>query len=223
MSNYSTFTFYGSWRVMLDAFEKSIGEEYAAKALYNLMLMATAGEVRTEDPLILGFINGCCMPNIEASQDRYARACNGGLKGGRPKTLSKQDNDIIAAMRAEGKKQIEIAEYFNVSVDTIRRTDGWQNWQNYIAKPAKLLQENSKTQSQETAKPAKPGSKMQNLEKELELELELEKENKSEFDKLTVEQKQTYFFEYGCFINSGYSKEDASKMALEVALEETGR
>lgn len=221
MSKYSTFIFYGSWRKMLDGFEKSLGEEYAAKALYNLMLMATSGEVRTEDPLILGFINGCCMPNVEASQDRYARACNGGLKGGRPKSLSKQDDEIIAMMRAEGKKQIEIADYFNVSVDTIRRTDGWQNWQNYLAKPAKVLQESCKTQPQETAKPAKPGSKMQNLEKEL--ELELEKESKSEFDKLTIEQKQTYFFEYGCFINSGYSKEDASKMALEVALEETGR
>ena len=59
MSKYSSFIFYGSWREMLNGFEKSLGEEYAAKVLYNLMLMATSGEVRTEDPLILGFINGC--------------------------------------------------------------------------------------------------------------------------------------------------------------------
>lgn len=219
MSNYSTFTFYGSWREMLDGFKEDFGEDYAKEALWNLMLMATAGEIETDKKTIIGFVNGCCMPNIEASQNRYARACSGGLKGGRPKIISEQDNNLIASMRAEGKKQIDIAEHFNVSADTIRRTDGWQNWQNYLAKPAKVLQENCKTQLQEAAKPAKPGSKTQNLEKEL----ESERENKNEFDKLTIEQKQIYFFEYGCFINSGYNKEDASKMALEIALEETGK
>ena len=31
MSKYSSFIFYGSWREMLNGFEKSLGEEYAAK------------------------------------------------------------------------------------------------------------------------------------------------------------------------------------------------
>lgn len=138
-NNYMNFVFYGSWRDTLEGFREDFGDEYAKEALWNLMLMATAGDVETEKKSILGFVKGACMPNVVAAQERYAKAQEDGQKGGRPKLLSNINNAAIAAMRASGQKQTEIAKTFGVSIDTIRRSDGWKNWQNYTQNTAKLL------------------------------------------------------------------------------------
>lgn len=145
MSNYNNFVFYGSWRETLEGFKDDFGADYAKEALWNLMTMATAGDIDTDKKSIIGFVQGACMPNIEAAQDRYERAQQNGQKGGRPSRLTPEDNIVIATMRKEGKKQIEIAKAFNVSADTIRRSEGWQNWQNYTAKQQNLLLDDSKT------------------------------------------------------------------------------
>ena len=139
MSNYANFLFYGSWRETLEGYREDFGEEYAREALWNLMLMATAGDIETDKKSIIGFVQGACMPNIEAAQDRYERACANGQKGGRPKQLSSLDDVQIATMRKQGVKQIDIAKAFNVSVDTIRRSEGWQNWQNLAEKQQNFL------------------------------------------------------------------------------------
>lgn len=164
---YSNFVFYGSWRETLDGFKEDFGAEYAKEALWNLMTMATAGDIETEKKSIIGFVQGCCMPNIEAAQSRYEKACANGAKGGRPTTLTESDNTTIAFMRKQGKKQTEIAEAFNVSVDTIRRSNGWKNCEAYGG-----TQQN----------PAKPSSKMQNPDKDIDIENEKEKEKEKEKD-----------------------------------------
>lgn len=160
MSNYNNFVFYGGWRETLEGFEEELGKETAREALWNLMLCGTEGKeaIETDKKIIRGFILGSCMPNIEAAQDRYEKAQLSGQKGGRPKSITKEDNCTIANMRQQGKKQSEIASLLGVSTDTIRRSDGWQNWQNYTAKPQNVLQENGTTQQN----PANPGSKTQN-------------------------------------------------------------
>ena len=172
MSNYNNFVFYGSWRDTLEGFKEDFGEEYAREALWNLMTMATAGDVETNKKSIIGFVQGACMPNIEAAQDRYEKAIANGHKGGRPKHLSEEDNVIIATMRKEGRKQSEIATAFGVSVDTIRRCGGWQNWQNYTAKQQNLLLDTEITQQNL----AKPGSKKHNLDIDIEKDIEKEKD-----------------------------------------------
>lgn len=105
------------------------------------------------------------MPNIEAAQSRYERACANGAKGGRPTTLTESDNITIAFMRQQGKKQTEIATAFNVSTDTIRRSNGWKNYETYAA-----TQQNT----------AKPSSKTQNPDKDIDIENEKEKEKENE-------------------------------------------
>ena len=47
MSNYNNFVFYGSWREVLEGFREDFGDDYAKETLWNLMLMATAGDIET--------------------------------------------------------------------------------------------------------------------------------------------------------------------------------
>lgn len=152
MDNYDNFIFYGSWRKVLEGIASSQGKDYAKEVLWNIMLMSTAGDIETDDPFIINFIEGVILPVVDAARERYDRAKKGGQKGGRPALLTEEQNKEIAAMRSQGLKQTEIAKAFDVSVDTIRRSFGWQNWQNYLAKPAKVL-------------PVLLGEKQQNLAK----------------------------------------------------------
>lgn len=159
MDNYDNFIFYGSWRKVLEGIASSQGKDYAKEVLWNIMLMSTAGDIETDDPFIINFIEGVILPVVDAARERYDRAKKGGQKGGRPALLTEEQNKEIAAMRSQGLKQTEIAKAFDVSVDTIRRSFGWQNWQNYLAKPAKVLPVLLGEKQQNLAKPS---SKMQN-------------------------------------------------------------
>ena len=133
MSNYNNFVFYGSWRDTLEGFKEDFGEAYAREALWNLMTMATAGDIETDKKSIIGFVQGACMPNVEAAQDRYERAQLNGQKGGRPKLLSTTDEQAIAAWRREGYTAVQIGEKLGVNEKTIRRTTGWKEYQTYGA------------------------------------------------------------------------------------------
>lgn len=158
MDNYDNFIFYGSWRKVLEGIASSQGKDYAKEVLWNIMLMSTAGDIETDDPFIINFIEGVILPVVDAARERYDRAKKGGQKGGRPALLTEEQNKEIAAMRSQGLKQTEIAKAFDVSVDTIRRSSGWQNWQNYLAKPAKVL---PVLQGEKQQNLAKPSSKTQ--------------------------------------------------------------
>ena len=130
-TNYSNFVFYGSWRDTLEGFKEDFGEEYAREALWNLMLMATAGDIETDKKSIIGFVRGACMPNVEAAQDRYERAQLNGQKGGRPKVLSGVYEQAIAAWRREGYTAVQIGRILSVNEKTVHRTNGWKEYQTY--------------------------------------------------------------------------------------------
>lgn len=82
------------------------------------MTCATAGDVSTTSPIILGFINGCCLPNISAAKDRYVLAKENGKKGGRPKTI---DDGKIIALKKAGMTNKEVAEAMGCSVSTVEK------------------------------------------------------------------------------------------------------
>lgn len=175
--DFENFVFFGSWRDTLMGFKEEFGEQYAYEALWNLMLAGTGGDVETTKASILGFISGSCMPNIIASKERYERANKGGKKGGRPKLLLETDQKEIARLRMEGQTREQIAEAFEVSIDTIKRSDGWRNWQDYGAKvqnseakgqnDAKVLPQSDKNSGQNGAKWR---CKSQNPEKDIDIE-----------------------------------------------------
>ena len=147
MSNYNNFVFYGSWRDTLEGFREDFGEEYAKEALWNLMTMATAGDIETDKKSIIGFVQGACMPNIEAAQDRYEKAVAAGQKGGRPKLLSVSDEKSVAAYRRQGYTAIQIGEILGVNEKTIRRSQGWREYQTFGLEADKTDKTDTKTQN----------------------------------------------------------------------------
>lgn len=156
--NYDNFVFYGSWREALEGFKEDFGEDYAKETLWNLMLLATTGEIETEKKSIIGFLNGTVLPNIKAAQNRYIKSIEDGKNGGRTKI--ELPIEEIEDLISKGKTQKEVAALYNVSVDTIQRR--LKEYRAGTAKP-----------QNETAECGRP----QNLE------IEIDKEIYKEFDK----------------------------------------
>ena len=156
---YNNFVFYGSWREALEGFKEDFGEDYANETLWNLILLATTGEIETEKKSIIGFLNGTVLPNIKAAQDRYSKAIENGKNGGRTKIeLPIEEEDLIS----KGKTQKEVAALYNVSVDTIQRR--LKEYRAGTAKP-----------QNETAECGRP----QNHYKYIDIDIEKEKEKEN--------------------------------------------
>lgn len=127
--NYENFVFYGSWRETLEGFKEDFGEEYAREALWNLMLLATAGDIETQKKSILGFLHGAVMPNVNAAKDRYAAAVENGKKGGRPKV--ELDETEVMQKKQELKTWKAVAAYYGVSDQTLKnKRNEWEQAKN---------------------------------------------------------------------------------------------
>jgi len=109
MAHYSNFVFYGSWRDTLEGFKEDFGKDYAYETLWNLMLMATAGDVETDKQSIMKWIRGSVMPNVDNAKARFDGANVNGKKGGRPGI--EVDLDLVKELRDKGESWQYIATY----------------------------------------------------------------------------------------------------------------
>ena len=109
--------FYESWLETIDAFEKMMGIDFAKEAIYALVYLSIRGEVKTENDLILGWIKGSCLPNVQSAQEKYRRAVEAGKKGGRPKEL---DYDEIYRLKENGISVKDIASKMGLTEESIR-------------------------------------------------------------------------------------------------------
>ena len=109
--------FYESWPETVDAFEKMMGIDFAKEAIYALVYLSIRGEVKTENNLILGWIRGSCLPNVQSAQEKYRKAVEAGKKGGRPKEL---DYDEIYRLKENGESIKEIASKVGLTEDSIK-------------------------------------------------------------------------------------------------------
>lgn len=109
--------FYESWLETVDAFEKMFGTDFAKETIYALVYLSIRGEVKTENDLILGWIKGSCLPNVQSAQEKYRRAVEAGKKGGRPKEL---DYDEIYRLKENGVSIKEIASKVGLTEDSIK-------------------------------------------------------------------------------------------------------
>ena len=166
---YDNFVFYGSWRESLEGFREEFGDDYAKEALWNLMLVATAGDIETERKSIIGFINGAVMPNVNKAKDRYAAAVENGKKGGRPKKI---DDDRVLELKKQGMTNKQVAEALGCSISSIEK----------INAESRKNQNNQKNQgiivieNQETRKNQK------NLDIDIDIDIDNEKEIEKEKD-----------------------------------------
>lgn len=131
---FDNFVFYGSWRETLEGFKEDFGEEYAREALWNLMLLATAGDVETNKKSILGFLNGSVMPNVNAAKNRYNAAVENGKKGGRPPV--ELDEEEVEAKKKELKTWKAVAAHYGVSEQTLKKKRN--EWTKNVKNPKNL-------------------------------------------------------------------------------------
>jgi len=109
--------FYESWLETVDAFEKMMGIDFAKEAIYALVYLSIRGEIKTENDLILGWIKGSCLPNVQSAQEKYRKAVEAGKKGGRPKEL---DYDEIYRLKENGDSVKDISSKMGLTEDSIR-------------------------------------------------------------------------------------------------------
>ena len=109
--------FYESWLETVDAFEKMFGTDFAKETIYALVYLSIRGEVKTENDLILGWIKGSCLPNVQSAQEKYRRAVEAGKKGGRPKEL---DYDEIYRLKENGVSVKDISSKMGLTEDSVR-------------------------------------------------------------------------------------------------------
>lgn len=109
--------FYESWLETVDAFGKMFGTDFAKETIYALVYLSIRGEVKTENDLILGWIKGSCLPNVQSAQEKYRRAVEAGKKGGRPKEL---DYDEIYRLKENGVSVKDIASKMGLTEDSVR-------------------------------------------------------------------------------------------------------
>ena len=135
---YESFLFYGSWRETLEGFAEGISPEFAKEALWNLMLCATAGDIETDNKVIIGFINGCCMPNIDKVKERYRQSVENGKKGGRPRTVDRKE---VAKLREQGLTNQEVATKLKCSVSSVEKANKENRDEEQARKNQKNLEE----------------------------------------------------------------------------------
>lgn len=135
---YEPFLFYGSWRETLEGFAEGISPEFAKEALWNLMLCATAGDIETDNKVIIGFINGCCMPNIDKVKERYRQSIENGKKGGRPRTVDRKE---VAKLKEQGLTNKEVATKLKCSVSSVEKANKENRDEEQTRKNQKNLEE----------------------------------------------------------------------------------
>ena len=74
-------------------------------------------DMELENPYLNAMFTGI-KANIDAAQNRYDRACSGGVKGGRPTSISQ---DEVQELKSVGKTQKQVAEMLGVSINTVKR------------------------------------------------------------------------------------------------------
>lgn len=112
------FVFLASWYDAIEALKESNGEEFANKFAKQIIDYGVTGQLTTDDPLIVGLINGMCKTLIDKSKNRYAACVNNGKRGGRPAQYNQEE---IISLHEAGLSDKEIAENLGCTVRTVQR------------------------------------------------------------------------------------------------------
>lgn len=135
MKDRNYFPFYFNWAELINEYIDVDKDEETARTLaVAIIRYATRGEIRDlGNRHLQRMFEACLTSGIDAAAKHY----DNGSRGGRPSKLTMDDNALIARYRSDGQNAKQIAAHFEVSDDTIRRSDGWQNPQKYTqnAKP----------------------------------------------------------------------------------------
>lgn len=114
MEKRDSFVFYRTFKETVDALPTP---EMKLKLYEAIVDYGLTGEYDESDPLINAMMKQTSFA-IDRAQENYAKAVNGGRKGGVKK---KYDDDEIRRLLAEGKTRTEVMDIVGCSAKTIQR------------------------------------------------------------------------------------------------------
>ena len=118
MSKRDNFVFYASWLDALSGLDETNSREFANEFLRQIVIYGVTGEIETDNPMIVGFINAMCKDLLDTSMKRHKACIDNGNRGGRPQQYSDQE---IRALSQQGLSDQEIADNLGCSVKTVQR------------------------------------------------------------------------------------------------------
>lgn len=118
MSQKDNFVFYASWLDALSGLDETNGREFANEFLRQIVTYGVTGEVETDNPMIIGFINAMCKDLLDKSKKRHKACIENGSRGGRPKQYNSEE---MRALYQSGMSIEDIAQQMGCSAKTVQR------------------------------------------------------------------------------------------------------
>ena len=118
MSKRDNFVFYASWLDALSGLDETNSREFANEFLRQIVIYGVTGDIETDNPMIVGFINAMCKDLLDKSKKRHRACIENGNRGGRPKQYNDEE---IRALSQQGLSDQEIADNLGCSVKTVQR------------------------------------------------------------------------------------------------------
>lgn len=118
MSKRENFVFYASWLDALSGLDQTNSREFANEFLRQIVIYGVTGEIETNDPMTIGFINAMCKDLVEKSKKRHKACVENGNRGGRPKQFNDEE---IVSLYNEGLSEQEIADKLGCNIRTVQR------------------------------------------------------------------------------------------------------
>lgn len=118
MPKRENFVFYASWLDALRGLDETNSREFANEFLRQIVIYGVTGDIETDNPMVIGFINAMCKDLVEKSKKRHKACIENGNKGGRPK---KFDEEKIIEMYNEGMSEQDIADKLGCAIRTVKR------------------------------------------------------------------------------------------------------
>ena len=118
MSKGDNFVFYASWLDALSGLDETNSREFANEFLRQIVIYGVTGEIETDNPMIVGFINAMCKDLLDKSKKRHKACIENGNRGGRPKQY---DDDEMRSLYQQGMSTEDIATKMGCSVKTVQR------------------------------------------------------------------------------------------------------
>lgn len=118
MSKGDNFVFYASWLDALNGLDETNSREFANEFLRQIVIYGVTGEIETDNPMIVGFINAMCKDLLDKSKKRHKACIENGNRGGRPKQY---DDDEMRALYQQGMSAEDIATKMGCSIKTVQR------------------------------------------------------------------------------------------------------
>lgn len=118
MSKRDNFVFYASWLDALNGLDETNSREFANEFLRQIVIYGVTGDIETDNPMIVGFINAMCKDLLDKSKKRHKACIENGNRGGRPKQYNDEE---IRALSQQGISDEEIAQQLGCHIRTVQR------------------------------------------------------------------------------------------------------